>query len=271
VAPAAATFARRLRVAIMVAAGLGAASAAVAFAAYAANAAGTGGALTHDRQILVEAAGTRAGTGWVISLVAWAPVAAAAAVAARPVLLVLTAPGLAIASAGPALTGHAGEQGAAMVANVVHVLTASAWVGGLVALLALCRPRAWRADGDPSARLLAVAAGRFSTLALVCAIAIVATGIAQAVLILPAPADLVDSAYGRLVCLKAACLAGIVAAGARHRRHNLPALRTRADTGSGAIVTGAPLRAALRAEIALVAIVFSATGFMAGLSPAGGG
>jgi putative copper export protein len=262
-------FWRRLRTAIAVATGLGLASAALGFSAFAANAAGTGAAAALDRDILEAAAGTRAGAGWVTALGAWLLVAVAVAAARRPGLLVLTLPGLGLAIAGPAMTGHPGLQDTTMVVNLVHVATASAWVGGLVALLAACRAGTWRSTADPGGGLLSVAAARFSTLALCCAGAVLVTGITQTLVLLPAVGDLVDTTYGRLVLVKTACLTGLLAAGAWHRTRALPALHARASAGAGVLQTGAPLRRALRAEVVLAVVVLSVTGFVAGLNPAG--
>ena len=77
---------------------------------------------------------------------------------------------LGIALLGPlpvALTGHSAGGGAHDIATdslVLHVLAASLWVGGLVAVLG----RRGRDRGPDRAAALATAVPRFSRLALVC-------------------------------------------------------------------------------------------------------
>lgn len=138
--------------------------------------------------VLARVAITRAGAAWA---------AAIALVAVIP----------------PALTGHAAGAGShqlAVSSLVVHVVAASLWAGGLVALL-LVRPR----------RLLVDLAPAFSRLALVCFVAVAASGVANAAVRLGDLGALVGSRYGLLVIGKVAAIAAVGAVGLLHRRWSL--------------------------------------------------
>ncbi|WP_091379579.1 CopD family protein [Geodermatophilus sp. DSM 45219] len=120
------------------------------------------------------------------------------------------------------LTGHssAAEDHVLAVTNLsVHVVAASLWVGGLLALLVHGRS----ADG------LAGAVGRFSALALVCFAAAGTSGVLAAWLVLGGslPVDTVlGSGYGWLLLGKTAALVVLGVLGRRHRRSALPRLRS---------------------------------------------
>ncbi|WP_063746050.1 copper resistance D family protein [Kribbella catacumbae] len=141
-------------------------------------------------------------------------------VATARVALVLTA----VALAGPLLTGHGAIARTAfwsMLATaslVVHVFCATAWIGGLGSLIRYGREKAVE---------------RFSRLALVCAIAIGATGLLTAEIHLGGREDgwslitqWVTTGYGVLVFAKAVAFALLVWIGWWHRRSTLPALAT---------------------------------------------
>jgi cytochrome c oxidase assembly factor CtaG/putative copper export protein len=117
-----------------------------------------------------------------------------------------------------ALTGHSATGGSHDVASdslVLHVLAASVWVGGLVAVLALAAAR-----GPDRAAALATAVPRYSRTALVCWLVVGATGIVNA-LVRVAPADLVTTRYGALVVAKAAALVVLGGFGLAHRRRTV--------------------------------------------------
>jgi putative copper resistance protein D len=117
-----------------------------------------------------------------------------------------------------ALTGHSATGGSHDVATnslVLHVLAASLWVGGLVAVVALAASR-----GSDRAAALAVAVPRYSRTALVCWLVLAVTGVLNA-LVRVAPADLLTTRYGLLVVAKAAALGVLGAFGYLHRRHTV--------------------------------------------------
>ena len=153
-------------------------------------------------------------------------------------------------------------------ANVLHVVAAGAWIGGLAVLL-IALPGATRrlAPADRS-RALAAGLRRFSTLALVAVAALLAGGIVQSVLELSAVRDLVETAYGRAILVKSALVAVLLGCGALNRRRTIPAVSAAAAAGAAPGPSGIALRRILRAELALGIAALAVTGALAGYSPA---
>src|SRR3954471_14618805 len=117
-----------------------------------------------------------------------------------------------------ALTGHSATGGSHDVASdslVLHVLAASLWVGGLVAVLALATAR-----GPDRAAALATAVPRYSRTALACWLVVGVTGVVNA-LVRVAPADLFTTAYGALVVGKVVALGVLGGLGLAHRRRTV--------------------------------------------------
>ncbi len=120
-----------------------------------------------------------------------------------------------------ALSGHSSVGGAhdiAMASLLYHLVAAALWVGGLIALLAHLARR-----GDHSG----LACARFSQLALVCWIAMAASGVINA-LIRVTP-DRLLTAYGLLVLGKTAALLVLGMIGYLHRRGAVAAVVERGD------------------------------------------
>jgi putative copper resistance protein D len=116
------------------------------------------------------------------------------------------------------LTGHSSAGGSHDLATnslLIHLVAASLWAGGLLALLA----HALR-NGEHTG----LAARRFSTIALWCWVAMALSGMVNA-LVRILPSDLLTTAYGRLVVAKfvALCLLGVL--GWRQRRSGVAALQ----------------------------------------------
>jgi putative copper resistance protein D len=155
------------------------------------------------------------GIALVVALVArWCtrPGAAAAALVAALAGLVIPV----------VLTGHsaAADDHVLAVTNLsVHVVAASLWVGGLLALLLHGR--------GPDVRVRATA--RFSALALGCFLATGASGLLAAWIVLggrsAALAAVVGTGYGWLLVGKTAALVALGFFGRHHRRRTLPLLR----------------------------------------------
>ncbi len=123
------------------------------------------------------------------------------------------------------LTGHSAASGShdlAVNSLMIHLFAAGLWAGGLLALLV----HAVR-GGEHTA----LAARRFSTVALWCFVAMAFSGVINALVRL-APVDLLTTAYGRLVGAKiiALCLLGI--AGWQQRRSGVAALQAHPDARS---------------------------------------
>ncbi|WP_350281282.1 CopD family protein [Kribbella sp. HUAS MG21] len=131
---------------------------------------------------------------------------------------------------GPLLTGHRAIDRASLWSYlatgslVVHVVAATAWVGGLAAVLRYARSRE--------------AIEIFSTLALVCAVTIGVTGLLTAEIHLDGRGggwglvtQWVTTGYGVLLLGKALAFAALVFIGRQHRRSTLPRL----TAGDGAV------------------------------------
>ena len=118
------------------------------------------------------------------------------------------------------LTGHSAAGGAHDLATdslVLHVLGASVWIGGLVAVLITAAAR-----GPDRATALATAVPRFSRLALLCWAVVAVTGVVNALVRIPLDA-LLGSTYGTLVLAKTASLLVLGTLGALHRRFTVAA------------------------------------------------
>lgn len=121
-----------------------------------------------------------------------------------------------------AVTGHSAAGGAHDIATnslIFHLVAATLWVGGLIAVLAA---------GYRRSRHLTLAVHRFSRLALVCWLVMAASGVINA-LVRVTPVDLFGTTYGRLVLVKALALALLGWLGYRHRKHTIRALTWRED------------------------------------------
>jgi putative copper resistance protein D len=113
-----------------------------------------------------------------------------------------------------ALAGHAAgtaDHETAVNTIAAHVVAASLWVGGLLAVVVL-RPAL--------GRHLPVVVARFSAMALWCFVAVAVTGVVSAVIRLGGIGDLgnLATAYGALVVVKATCLVVLGLFGAQQRR-----------------------------------------------------
>jgi cytochrome c oxidase assembly factor CtaG/putative copper export protein len=116
------------------------------------------------------------------------------------------------------LTGHSSAGGSHDLGTnslLIHLVAASLWAGGLLALLAHALRGGERTD---------LAARRFSSIALWCWVAMGFSGLVNA-LVRVLPSDLLTTGYGRLVVAKfvALCLLGVL--GWRQRRTGVLALQ----------------------------------------------
>jgi len=142
---------------------------------------------------------------------------------------------LALAAAGAAAmawAGHAAavEPGAlaAALIDAVHIGAAGAWLGALWPLSALLRA-ASRESGADARPFAVLAVRRFSHLALVAMLIVVATGIGNAWIEVGSVQALVGTRYGRLLLLKLLVLAAVLVIAAMNRS-TLPALSGEAAT-----------------------------------------
>lgn len=190
------------------------------------------------------------GRAWLVTALFAGVAALTARLADRP-LAAWTALVVALFGVVPAaLIGHAAAAGShdlAVSSLVVHLVGVVTWVGGLVGLV-------WYARTD--GRHLALAAARYSSLALWAYVAVGLSGVVNAYVRLTGPADLWSSGYGALVLLKAAAFVGLGVLGWWHRRHTLPQL----DAGqAGAFRRFAGVEALVMAGVIGVAVGLSRT------------
>src|SRR6201996_6407341 len=180
-------------------------------------------------------------TAWRLT----ALLAAAVMLASLPVLRWSWTPLLLLASLTTliplGLTGHSSAGGSHDLATnslLIHLVAASLWAGGLLALLAHVVRGGQHTD---------LAARRFSGIALWCFVAMAVSGIVNA-LVRVLPADLLTTDYGRLVLAKLVALCVLGVAGWRQRRSGVAALQV--DSSSRAVL----LRLAL-----IEAVIFGLT------------
>jgi cytochrome c oxidase assembly factor CtaG/putative copper export protein len=148
-----------------------------------------------------------------------------------------------------ALTGHSSAGGAHDVATnslLYHLIAATLWVGGLVALLAHLARR-----GDHAG----LACARFSRVALVCWIVMATSGAINA--LVQVTPDRLLTTYGLLVLGKVAALVVLGAIGWLHRRGAVAAVVERSD-----------LSAVLRLGCVEVLVMFATIGLAVALSRA---
>jgi len=272
-------FARATRRLVLVAAGVGAASAAAAVVMEGAQAAGLGGLDALRERIVRETLQTRFGTMWGLAVLAWIALAALAGWALRerdrePAPATFALASVAVPAGFllllPALGGHAASQspsGLLVPANVLHVAGMCVWVGGIATLLLALPAATGRLDPPDRGRLLADVLARFSPLALAAVVAILASGLLQSYVYVRTPAHLLDTAFGRAVLIKLVLLLALIALGAWQRRRSLPRLRRLAADGAPPGRAGVLLRRALRAEAALMLVVLGVTAALSGYPP----
>ncbi len=167
------------------------------------------------------------------------------------------------------LSGHAPAQDPAalrVALDWAHLTAAGVWVGGLLQLalfLALVP-----SDGRSRPRLLAALVPRFSLVAIASVVAIAATGLAQALLTLDSPSELVSSAYGRALLAKGAFFLPLLLLGAFNLLLVRPRLQSLARSALQAVrVWEWRLRRAVAAEIALATGIVAITAFLVNTSP----
>lgn len=178
----------------------------------------------------------------------------------------------ALAAASFALDGHqrSVEPVAVLIAaDVVHLLGAAVWLGGLVLLLAVLWP-AWRdpsqvAAADPELR--ATTAGlvvRFGTLALAAVLVVAGAGVVMARVLVVEPAALSGTTAGPSYAAKLALVAVVLGVAAMNRFRFVPAVRRAgAEVGAG----WRRLTHAVAAEVVLLTLVLAVTGVLVSQPP----
>jgi copper transport protein len=294
---ASASFLRRLRRLLLGAASLGVASGLAGIVLQGATAAATDAWSAIDPSVISEVLGTRFGHVWglrvlafvVLGVAAWLALRAIPEPAGTPTLqrVALGADGLAAPgpprgalllgalpaayiAVAPALGGHASVTSPVALLfslDVLHVLAMSAWIGGLVVLLAVLPAATRRLQAPERTRLLAAALVRFSPIALVCVTVLLVTGTVQAFEHMSAWSQLLHTGFGRAVLIKVVLLAVLIGMGAINRRRVLPGLSQLAAKAATPGAAGQLLRRTLRAEVALVVTVLGVTAALVSYPP----
>jgi len=170
----------------------------------------------------------------------------------------------------------------AVVADVVHTLSAAVWFGGLVGLWATLRrrlrtarevPAATRAGTPPgphagddpqpgpgSPGSTAVVVSRFSAAAAVSVVVLATAGTVLAIQELDGPAGLVRSTYGRVLLAKLAVVVAVLAVAAHNRWRLVPAVRDGSTDAWRTLATTTRLEAfGILGVLALTAVLVNVT------------
>lgn len=170
----------------------------------------------------------------------------------------------------PALSGHPstqGPRGLFFPADVIHVLGASVWVGGIACLLIALPAATRRLEGPQRTRLLLATLARFSPLALACVIAIALTGVVQAYIEVRSIHGLLHTTYGLLVIAKVVLLVVLIGLGWVNREHVIPSLKRLASAAGSPGRGGVVARRTMRGELALMVAVFGVTAALVSYAP----
>ncbi len=170
----------------------------------------------------------------------------------------------------PALAGHPSTQspkGVFFPADVVHVLAASVWVGGIACLLLALPAGTRELERADRSRLLLAVLGRFSPLALASVIAIAATGVVQAYIDVRSIEGLLHTTYGALILIKVALLLALIGLGWVNRERVIPALRRIVESSASPGQTGVLARRTMRGELALMLTVLGVTAALVSYAP----
>ncbi len=133
-----------------------------------------------------------------------------------------------VAVAPPTLTGHSAASGnheLAVASLMVHVICASLWVGGLLALLWVAVVPSRSAEAGLDRDGLGLALARFSVLAGVCWVGVGVSGVVNAAVRLDGIGAFFSTSYGVLVLCKVAALVVLGGFGWWHRKHTVEQLR----------------------------------------------
>jgi copper transport protein len=166
----------------------------------------------------------------------------------------------------PALSGHAAQtppRGLSVALDWLHLAAGSIWIGGLIGLLVI-----WATLGNER-RLegLAIVVPRFSRVAFVSVMLLIASGIWASVLHLPTLSSLWQTSYGKTILVKAALLAAamlLAAVNLSRTKPRLSAVEAQPEAATGAAKL---LRVLVSGEVLLVATAIFAAAILSSLPP----
>lgn len=166
----------------------------------------------------------------------------------------------------PGLAGHAAQttpRGASVLFDWLHLAAGSIWIGGLAGLLVLWRslPAERRVAG------LVVCVPRFSNVAFVSVLVLVASGIGSSVVHLPTLATLWETSYGKTLLIKIAILSLALTLAAGNLLRSKPRLQASSRRPELGLPAAALLRRLISGEIVLVAGAVFAAAVLSSLAP----
>jgi copper transport protein len=162
----------------------------------------------------------------------------------------------------PGAVGHAGQtapRGVAVLLDWLHLVSGSVWIGGLIGLLVVwaALPAAKRVAG------LAVCVPRFSNVALVSVLVLLATGVGASVLHLPVLDALWLTTYGKVILIKAGILLAAMLLASVNLFKNKPGLSRPGVSEASARL----LRTLVSVEAVLVAGAILAAAVLSSVAP----
>ncbi len=268
-------FSRRMRRLLIAAVVIGVAASVLGILLQGASAAGVSLWASLKSTVINSTLESRFGEVWGARAIDWlalgALLAATTTLTARPRwLLALIAIGAAYLAITPALSGHASTQSPTAVffpSDVLHVLAASVWVGGIACLLLALPAATHQLRPDQRSRLLYAALTRFSPLALASVIVIALTGVIQAYIDVRSLYSLFHSTYGALIIAKTVLLLLLIGLGYTNRERVIPALKRIVAAGRSPGETGVLARRTMRGELALMLCVLGVTAALITYAP----
>ena len=165
----------------------------------------------------------------------------------------------------PGLAGHAAQtapRGVSVMLDWVHLLSGSLWLGGLIGLLVLWRslPALSRVAG------LAVCVPRFSNVAFLSVVFLLASGVGATVIHMPILAALWETSYGKAILVKIGLLAAAMLLGAVNLLRSKPRLVAASDAEAGR-PAAALLRRSISGETLLLTAAVFAAAVLSSLAP----
>jgi putative copper export protein/methionine-rich copper-binding protein CopC len=208
-------------------------------------------------------ADTAWGRGWILHVVS-AAVALLAFLAVRRARYVwwyvagIASLGIAVSLA---MVSHAATlprlSGLSVIANLIHVVAASGWLGNLLVVFAVGLPLAWRLDRDDRWTVVRDIVNAFSPAALAFGATAGATGVFMAWTHVGSISALFGTDYGRVLLLKVALLSITALTGAYNWLRVRPSLGD--ETGA------ARLRSSAAVELTVAAMVLAVTAVLVAL------